>query len=73
MTKIDPKICSKAKDPTNCYKCMARLEQLLAVEDLSQEDREQVQMLVKAFSDQGRTPTEEDVALITKLSNLYLI
>ncbi|NOZ85331.1 MAG: hypothetical protein GXP49_03530 [Deltaproteobacteria bacterium] len=73
MNKIDVKICSKAKNPHNCYKCIARLEELLKIDDLAMDDRDQIHAMFMAFSEQGRTPTEEEVALITQLSNRYLI
>lgn len=73
MTDLDTdKICSKAKDRTNCYKCIARIQQLLQVEDMEPADREKVEAMAKAFEAGGDEPSELDIALLVKLSDHYL-
>ena len=71
MTELEKKLCGKVSDPANCYKCIARLEQLRQVEDLSPEDRERIEAIATR-RDAGHEFAEEDVAFLVKMSQLHL-
>jgi len=73
MTDLDTNhICRKAKNKANCYKCIARIQQLLQVEDLEPADRVRVEEMAKAFEAGNDEPSELDIALLVRLSDHYL-